>query len=148
MVGEPGGRVRTREDVRLLAEVAHDAEGVIQHPLPHLCGDHGRDRPWHEHYGSHGASSTETRVNDERDDQPQHELERDRDQRELDRDDDRMAEVGVVPDPARTKVVVEPDPLRRRNPGEELLVSEALVDRLAERIDRDKCDRRERRQKQ
>ena len=42
-------------------------------------------------------------------------------------------------------VVLEADPLRRLDAGEELLVREALVDGLAERIDRDERDDRERR---
>jgi len=42
-------------------------------------------------------------------------------------------------------VVVEPDPLRGRDAGEELLVGEALVDSPAERLDGEQRDDGERR---
>jgi hypothetical protein len=138
--------VRVRQDVELpRAEVVHDAEDVVEHPLPHLRGDDGRDRPRNEHHRAHRAAALEVRVDDERDDQAEHELERDRDQGELDRDPDRVAEDRVVPEVA---IVLKPDPLRRLEPGEEFLVREALVDGLAERVQRDEPDRGERRQEQ
>ena len=120
--------------------VVHDAERVVEHPLPHLRRDDGRDRPRNEHHGAHDAAALEARVDDEGDDQPERELEADRDQRELDRRPDRVAEDRVVPELA---VVLEADPLRRLE-REELLVGEALVDGLAERVDRDERDDRER----
>src|SRR5262249_30501553 len=87
----------------------------------------------------------EVRVDDERDDQAEEELERDGDHRELDRQDDRVPEDRVV----NERVVVrEADPLRRCETGQELLVREALVDGLAERIDRDEDDDGEGRQEQ
>jgi hypothetical protein len=116
-------------------------EDVVEHPLPHLRRDDGRDRPGHEHHGAHQAAALEARVDDERDDQSQDELERDRDRRELQGLEDRVLEERVVNQPV---VVVKPDPLRRRDALEELLVGEALVDGLAERVDRDEADCRER----
>ncbi len=52
----------------------------------------------------------EARVDDERDDQPEHELEGDRDDGELDRDDDGVAEDRVF---EQVAVVLEPDELDR-----------------------------------
>src|SRR5204862_3047646 len=67
---------------------------------------------------------------------------------ELDRHPDGVPEEGIVEDPRRSEVVVPAHPLRRRDPGEELLVGEALIDGLAERVNRDERDDRERRYKQ
>ena len=98
---------------------------------------------------AHGTSITaritatlETGIHDERDDQTQHELEGDRDGRELDRQPDGIAEERVVEQRA---IVVQPDEFDWLQPGQELLVREALPDRQPERIDRDKRDDRERR---
>ena len=68
----------------------------------------------------------------------------DGDERELHRRPDGVAEDRVV---ERSLVVLEPDPARRLE-REELLVGEALEDRLAERVERDERDDRERRQEQ
>jgi len=127
------------------AGVVDDAVDVVVHPLPHLRRDDRRDRPGHEHHCAHRAAALKTRVDDEGDDHPEHELERDRDQSELDRLPDGGTKNRVVPERA---VVLEPDPLRRLDPLQELLVREAVVDRLAERIDRDERDDRERRNQQ
>ena len=136
--------MRVREDVQPHTCVVHDAERVVEHPLPHLCGDDGRDRPRNEHDRAHDAPPFEARVDDQGDGQPERELEADGDQRELDGLPDGAPEDGVVPELA---VVLQSDPARRLE-LEELLVGEALVDGLAERVDRDERDHRERRHQQ
>src|SRR5262249_55740200 len=90
------------------------------------------DGRWDESQGEDQPSALEARVDDERDDQAERELERDRDERELDRHPDRVAEERVVPEVA---VVLQADPFRRRE-RQELLVGEALVDRLPQRVHR------------
>src|SRR5262249_528012 len=68
-------------------------------------------------------------------------LEEDGDERELDRRPDGIAEDGVVD---QAPVVLQADPLRRLE-RQELLVREALVDRLPERIQGDEPDDGQRR---
>src|ERR671936_1509381 len=132
-----------REEVQPDAGVVDDAVDVVEHPLPHLSGDDGRNRPGNEHHRPHRSTPAEVRVDDEGNDHAEHELEADRDEGELDRRPDRGSEDAVVPE---LSVVVKADPLRRLDPGQELLVREAVVDRLAQWIDRHKADDRERRQ--
>ena len=89
-------RHRAVDDVEADEGVVDDAEDVVVHPLPHLRRDHGRYRPRHEHDRAHHAAPLEARVDDERDDHPEHELDGDRDHGELHRHDDRVPEDGVV----------------------------------------------------
>src|SRR5262249_6917411 len=110
----------------------------------HLRCDDRRDRPRHEHHGAHQPASLEARVDDQRDDQPERELECDGDQRELDRLPHRVPEERVVPEVA---VILEADPLRRREP-EKLRLREALVDGFPERVHRDERDDRQRRREE
>ena len=120
--------------------VVDDAEDVVVHPLPHLGGDDGGDRPRDEHDGAHHAAALEVGVHDERDDQAEDELEADGDEGELHGRHDRVAEDRVVD---QDPVVLEPDPLGRLD-REELLVGEALEDRQPERVQRDQRDDHER----
>ena len=61
--------------------VVDDAELVVQHPVPHLGRDDGRDRPGDEDDGAHEAAAGKRGVEDERDDDAEHRLDGDRDER-------------------------------------------------------------------
>ncbi len=135
-VGDPG--MGLGQDVESHARVADDAVR-LEHRLPHLRRDDGRNRPRDEHHRAHDAAALEARVDDEGDREPEHELERDRDDRELERRPDGIPEDRVVPE---VLVVLEPDPAHRVE-REELLVGEALEDGLAERVEGDDGDDRE-----
>ena len=76
-------------------EVVDHAIGVVVHPLPHLRGNNGDDRPGNEHRGAHRTTAFEIRIHYQGDDHAQNELEHDGDDRELYGDPDGPQKVRI-----------------------------------------------------
>ncbi len=101
--------------------IVEDAELVVEHPVPHLRRDDGRNGPGNQNGGAHEAANRKLGVEHERHDQAEHRLDRAGDDREVDRIPDRLppGRIGQEPDPLAVtlavveivEVVLEADPL-------------------------------------
>ena len=76
--------------------VVDHAEHVVEHPGPHLGGDHGRDRPGNQDRGAQQAPAAKVRVERERDAEAKDRLHGHRDQGEHDRVPNRAPPVGIL----------------------------------------------------
>ena len=131
--GAVGGQpdVRVIDDVQLQQHAVEQPAVGVEHPPPQHAADHRRQRPREDQDREHDPAAAEHLVERDRDDQPEHELERHRERHVEQRVADRIDRGRGL---QHLAVVVEPDELRRRAVAR-VAGLEARLEALRQRID-------------